>query len=87
MRFDDFIKCFNSKNIQNRKKSERFKSFAYKTIIKRDNVGMDFPTWIEDEETKKLRNLPPPKILGEKILVNLESTVKSMKKLMDELNK
>jgi len=85
--FDDFIKCFNSKNIQNRKKSERFKSFAYKTIIKRDNVGMDFPTWIEDEETKKLRNLPPPKILGEKILVNLESTVKSMKKLMDELNK
>ena len=84
--FDDFIKRFNSKNIQNRKKSERFKSFAYKTIMKRDNTSIDFPTWIESEEMKKLRNLPPPKVLGEKILVNLESTVKSMKKLMSDLN-
>ena len=85
--FEDFIQCFNSKNMGNRKKSKRFKSFAYKTIMGRENISLNFPTWIEDKETRKLRNLPPPKILGEKILVNLELSVKSMKKLMSELEK
>lgn len=85
--FDDFIKCFNAKNIHDRKKSKRFKSFSYRTIMKRENTNMNFPTWIEDEETKKLKNLPPPKILGAKILDNLQSTVTSMTKLMLELEK
>ena len=85
--FDDFIQCFNAKNIEARKKSIRFKSFSYKTIMKRENFDLNFDTWIEDAETKKLRNLPPPKILGEKILDNLESTTTSMKKLMLEIEK
>jgi type I restriction enzyme M protein len=83
--FDDFIKCYNAKNIQNRKKSERFKSFAYETIKQRENFDMNFDTWIEDAETKKLKKLPPPKILADEILVNLESTITSMKKLVCDL--
>ena len=48
---------------------------------------MDFPTWIEDAETKKLKNLPPPKKLGDEILKNLQLTVTSMRKIMLELEK
>ena len=33
---DDFVACYNPKNRHERKESERFKSFAYEDLLKRD---------------------------------------------------
>jgi type I restriction enzyme M protein len=33
---DDFVTCYNPKNRHERKESERFKSFRYEELIKRD---------------------------------------------------
>src|SRR5438046_558335 len=33
---DDFVACYNPKNRHDRKESERFKSFTYEDLLKRD---------------------------------------------------
>ena len=33
---DDFVACYNPKNRHDRKESDRFKSFTYEELIKRD---------------------------------------------------
>jgi hypothetical protein len=33
---DDFVSCYNAKNRHERKESERFKSFTYEDLLKRD---------------------------------------------------
>jgi type I restriction enzyme M protein len=35
---DDFVACYNPRNRHERKESERFKSFTYEELSKRDNV-------------------------------------------------
>jgi hypothetical protein len=37
---DDFVACHNPKNRHERKESERFKSFAYEELIKRDKSSL-----------------------------------------------
>ena len=36
---DDFVACYNTDNRHQRKESERFKSFAYEGLLKRDKVS------------------------------------------------
>ena len=38
---DDFVACYNPKNRHGRKESERFKSFAYEELLKRDKLNLD----------------------------------------------
>jgi len=37
---DDFVACYNPKNRHERKESERFKSFTYEELIKRDTHSL-----------------------------------------------
>jgi len=46
---DEFVACYNPKNRHERKESERFKSFSYEDLLKRDKLNLDF-----------LRNDEPP---------------------------
>jgi type I restriction enzyme M protein len=45
---DDFVACYNPKNRHERKESERFKSFAYEDLLKRDKLNLDV-FWLKDE--------------------------------------
>jgi type I restriction enzyme M protein len=38
---DDFVSCYNPKNRHERKESERFKSFTYEELTKRDKLNLD----------------------------------------------
>jgi hypothetical protein len=38
---DDFVKCYNPKNRRDRKEGERFKSFTYEELTKRDKLNLD----------------------------------------------
>jgi hypothetical protein len=46
---DDFVACYNPKNRYDRKESERFKSFTYEELTKRDKHSIPFerarPPW------------------------------------------
>src|SRR5437762_6093208 len=45
---DDFVACYNPKNRHERKESDRFKSFSYEDLLKRDKLNLD-TFWLKDE--------------------------------------
>ena len=53
---DDFVKCYNVKNKQNRKESEQFHTYSYDDLIKRDKTSLDI-FWLKDESLEDTDNL------------------------------
>ncbi len=60
---DDFVACYNPKNRHDRKESERFKSFTYEELTKRDKVNLDI-FWLKDEALEESANLPAPEVIA-----------------------
>jgi len=83
---EDFIKCFNPENRQERKESERFKAYSYDELIKRDKVSLDI-FWLKDESLEDIENLPPPDVIAQEIADNLESALDSVNELIVSLGK
>ena len=81
---DDFVKCYNSKNILARKETERFKSYTYEEILERDNTSLDI-FWLKDKSFKEYEKLPEPAVLAKEISTGLNNAVKSVNLLIDEL--
>src|SRR6266550_7247356 len=57
---DDFVACYNPKNRHERKESERFKSFTYEELTKRDKLNLDI-FWLKDESLEDSANLRDPR--------------------------
>lgn len=83
---NDFVKCYNSKNILDRKETEKFKAFTYEELIKRDKVSLDI-FWLKDESLENTENLPPPEEIASEIADNLQSALDSINELMVNLGK
>ncbi|QLH04211.1 DNA methyltransferase [Nitrosopumilus oxyclinae] len=83
---DDFVKCYNSKNILKRKETDKFHAYAYDEIIKRDKVSWDI-FWLKDDSLEDIENLPAPEIIADEIKENLESALDSINELIDNLGK
>jgi type I restriction enzyme M protein len=80
----DFIKCYSSQNIHDRAESERFKSFNYDELMKRDKANLDI-FWLKDESLEESENLPPPKIIAKEITENLEAALSQFSAIYQEL--
>lgn len=80
----DFIKCYNSENRFDRKETERFKSFTYDELIKRDKVSLDI-FWLKDESLEDSENLPAPEIIAGEIVDNLESALEQFAEIQQTL--
>jgi len=83
---DDFVKCYNSKNILKRKETEQFRAYSYDELIKRDKVSWDI-FWLKDDSLEDIENLPAPEIIADEIKENLESALSSINELIDNLGK
>ena len=83
---DDFVKCYNSNNRDKRKESERFKSFKYEDLIKRDKANLDI-FWLKDESLEDSANLPEPHIIAEEIIEDLEAALGQFAAIEQELKK
>jgi len=83
---DDFVKCYNVKNRQKRKETERFHAYSYDDLIKRDKISLDI-FWLKDESLEDIENLPPPDEIAEEIADNLESALDSVNELIVNLGK
>ena len=67
---DDFVGCYFRKSgssvsaiegsRHNRVETERFKSFTYDDLMKRDKVNLDI-FWLKDEALEESANLPAPR--------------------------
>ncbi|MBU1297545.1 MAG: type I restriction-modification system subunit M [Bacteroidetes bacterium] len=82
----DFIQCYNPDNRHDRKETERFKSFTYEDIIKRDKTSLDI-FWLKDESLEDSANLPDPELIATEIADNLEAALEQFKEITDRLRK
>ncbi len=83
---DDFVKCYNAKNILKRKETDQFHAYSYDELIKRDKVSWDI-FWLKDDSLEDIDNLPAPEIIADEIKENLESALESINELIDNLGK
>jgi len=57
-----------------RKETERFKSFAYQHLMARDKASLDI-FWLRDESLEDTDNLPPPEVIAAEIVEDLQAAL------------
>jgi hypothetical protein len=83
---DDFVACYNPKNRYERKESERFKSFTYEELIKRDKLNLDI-FWLKDQSLEDSANLPDPDIIAAEIVEDLEAALSQFATIATDLKR
>jgi len=81
---DDFVQCFQPANRHQRKEAERFKSFSYEDLVKRDKVNLDI-FWLKDESLEDSANLPAPDVIAQEIVQDLEAALEQFNTIADDL--
>jgi type I restriction enzyme M protein len=83
---DDFVACYHAENRHERSESERFKSFAYDDLIKRDKVNLDI-FWLKDESLEDSANLPAPDVLAAEIVEDLEAALAQFAEIASDMGR
>jgi len=83
---DDFVACYNPKNRHERKQSERFKSFTYEELTKRDKLNLDI-FWLKDESLEDSANLPPPDVIAQEIVEDLQAALAQFAEIASDLKR
>jgi type I restriction enzyme M protein len=83
---DDFVACYNPNNRHERKESERFKSFCYEELTKRDKLNLDI-FWLKDESLEDSANLPDPDVIAQEIVEDLQAALAQFAQIAADLKK
>jgi type I restriction enzyme M protein len=75
----EFVAAFSS-----REESERFKRFSYEELLARDKVSLDL-VWLRDESLEDLENLPPPDVIAQEIVEDLEAALAEFSAVAESL--
>jgi type I restriction enzyme M protein len=81
---DDFVRCYHPKNRHERQESERFKSFTYDELIKRDKVNLDI-FWLKDDSLEESANLPAPEVIAREIADDLQAALEQFAAIAEDL--
>jgi type I restriction enzyme M protein len=68
----------------NRVETERFKSFTYDELAKRDKVNLDI-LWLKDDALEESANLPAPEIIAADITADLEAAMEQFATIAEDL--
>jgi type I restriction enzyme M protein len=68
----------------NRVETERFKSFTYEELLKRDKVNLDI-FWLKDDALEDSANLPSPDVIATEIVDDLESALELFREIENDL--
>ena len=69
-----FVAAYAPEDRHARVESERFKRFTYDELLQRDKVSLDL-VWLRDESLEDLDNLPPPDVIAQEIVEDLEAAL------------
>lgn len=83
---EDFVECYNTKNRQERKPKERFKSFTYDELVKRDKASLDI-FWLKDESLEDSATLPDPDVIAAEIVEDLQAALDDFALIAADLKK
>jgi type I restriction enzyme M protein len=81
---DEFVKCYNQKNRTSRKESERFKSFTYEELTKRDKLNLDI-FWLKDDALEESANLPDPETIAADIAADLAAALEQFATIAEDM--
>ena len=81
---DDFVACYHPANRHERQESDRFKSFTYEELTKRDKVNLDL-FWLKDDSLEDSANLPDPDVLAAEIVEDLEAALEQFAAIASDL--
>ncbi len=71
---EDFIACYNPTKRHERQETERFHSFSYDELLKRDKLSLDL-FWLRDSSLEDADGLPEPDILARSIVEDLQAAL------------
>jgi type I restriction enzyme M protein len=91
---DDFVDCYlgrfnpdkSGANRFQRKESERFRSYSYEKLTKRDKLNLDI-FWLKDESLEDSANLPDPDIIAQEIVEDLQAALAQFAEIASDLKK
>jgi type I restriction enzyme M protein len=71
----DSIDCYlPGKPRDERTETERFKAFDYDELVARDKANLDI-TWLRDPDAEDSDNLPPPEVIAQEIVDDLQAAL------------
>jgi hypothetical protein len=76
--------CFNRKNRDARKETERFKPFAYEELVMREKLNLDI-FWLKDEALEESANLTAPEVIAADITADLEAALEQFATIAEDL--
>jgi hypothetical protein len=89
---DEFVACYNPKNRHERKATwsekkpdGRWRSYGYDELIARDKASLDI-FWLKDESLEDSENLPPPEVIAQEMIEDLEAALEQLRAIAADLN-
>jgi hypothetical protein len=70
---------------EERTESERFRYFTFEELIARDKASMDI-FWLRDDSLADSDNLPPPEVIAQEIVEDLEAALEQFRLIAGDLN-
>ena len=80
----EFVAAFSADDRSARVESERWKSFASDELLARDKVSLDL-TWLRDDSLEDTDNLPPPEVIAQEIVEDLEAALAEFAAIAESL--
>ena len=82
---DDFVACYNPANRLLREETERFRSFTYDKLAKRDKANLDI-FWLRDESMEDTANLPPPDVIADEIREDHRAALEQLEEIAGDFS-
>ena len=70
----DFTAAYSPEDRSARAESERFRRFGYDELVARDKASLDI-IWLRDDSLEDTENLPPPEVIAQEIVEDLEAAL------------
>jgi type I restriction enzyme M protein len=89
---DEFVACYNPKNRHERRATwseqnpeGRWRVYGYEELVARDKASLDI-FWLKDESLAESDNLPPPEVIAQEIVEDLEAALEQFRLIAGDLN-
>ena len=94
---EDFVNCYFAERIgvtapgysgnrHERKPADRFRSFTYEELTKRDKLNLDI-FWLKDESLEDSAKLPAPDVIAQEIVEDLQAALSQFAEIASDLKK
>ena len=63
----------------------RWRAYTYEELVARDKASLDI-FWLKDESLENSDNLPPPEVIAQEMIEDLEAALEQLRAIATDLN-